>query len=240
MSERRNLSIEIEPIGIMHSPFGEKFGTPRQSGLIETAVGEIELLPPFNDPRMLQGLDGFSHIWVTFQFDRCVDQGWQARVRPPRLGGNTEVGVFASRAPFRPNHLGLSVVRLIEIRQTPVLRLRVSGVDLIDGTPVIDIKPYLPYADCKPNALGGFAAEAPEAQLAVVFSAAAEQDLRGLPDADAVRQLITDVIALDPRPAYRRGAEPGRRYGMRLGDCEVAWHVPAEGAEVTAVKRVGS
>lgn len=237
MRDHLNQTIKIEPIGIMHSPFGEKFGTPRQSGLIETAVGEIELFPPFNDPRMLQGLDGFSHIWITFQFDRCVEQGWQARVRPPRLGGNIEVGVFASRAPFRPNHLGLSVVRLIEIRQAP-LRLRVSGVDLVDATPVIDIKPYLPYADCKPDARGGFAAQAPESRLAVMFSAAAEQALGDLPDGDAVRQLITDVIALDPRPAYRRGVEPGRLYGMHLGDCEVAWRVLPDGAEVTAIQPV--
>jgi tRNA-Thr(GGU) m(6)t(6)A37 methyltransferase TsaA len=231
--------ISLDPIGVMHSPFGEKFGTPRQAGLVDAAIGEVELFRPYSDPRMFAGLEGFSHLWLTFRFDRCVDQGWHARVRPPRLGGNVDVGVWASRAPFRPNHLGLSAVRLLEVLRGTETRLRVAGIDLIDGTPILDIKPYLPYADCIADACGGFAAEAPPARFDVVFSQAAERGLAGLGNADALRRLIVDVIALDPRPAYRRGAEPQRRYGMRLGDCDVAWRVLAEDrAEVIALTPV--
>lgn len=231
--------MRIEPIGVVSSPFREKFGTPRQAGLVEEAVGELRLLSPFDDPAMLEGLAGFSHVWLTFRFDRCVTQGWRARVRPPRLGGNTEVGVWASRSPFRPNHLGLSVVRLVDVVTEPFTGLRIAGLDLVDGTPVVDIKPYLPYADCVAGASAGFAATRPEPELAVDFDPAVERRLATIEDAEGLRRLITRVIALDPRPAYRRGPEPHRQYGMQLADYEVRWRVVDDRAEVTDLTPLG-
>lgn len=214
----------VEPIGILHSPFDEKFGIPRQAGLAAHAWGEIAFLPPCDDPAMLDGLDGFSHLWLIFLFSGHVTQGWRARVRPPRLGGNREVGVWASRSPFRPNPIGLSLVRLDAVIRQPRPRLRVAGVDLLDGTPILDIKPYLPYADAQPVARAGYAATAPEPRLSVRFAAQAEAALAG-GSVPALRELVVEVLSLDPRPAYRDGAEPGRRYGMRLAGHEVRWRV---------------
>ena len=226
----------IEPIADVRSPFEEKFGIPRQPGLAPHAQGEVCLRDPYSDPDMLRGLDGFSHIWLTFRFDHCVDQGWRARVRPPRLGGNAEVGVWASRAPFRPNFLGLSVVRLLEVVVVPKPLLRVGGLDLLDGTPVFDIKPYLPYADALPDAEGGFAASAPEPILPVCFTRQAELDLARLPDPTAMQALLVEVLGLDPRPAYRRGAEPRRIYAMRLAGHDVHWRVGEHEVEVLALR----
>ena len=223
----------------MHSPFQERFGIPRQPGLAPSAIGEVRLLAPFDDAAMLQGLEGFSHVWLTFQFDRCVAQGWRPRVRPPRLGGNREVGVWASRSPFRPNFLGLSAVRLLQVVTQPEPLLRVSGLDLLDGTPVFDIKPYLPYADAITDAAGGFAPEAPAARWQVVFGAQAEADLARVPRAQELRALIGEVLALDPRPAYRQGDEPERVYGMRLGGYDVRWRVLGDRIAVQAVRAVG-
>lgn len=230
--------ISIAPIGVIRSPFGEKFGTPRQAGLVDEAIGELRFLPPFDDPAMLEGLEGFSHIWLIFRFDRCASQGWRPRVRPPRLGGNTEVGVWASRSPFRPNHLGLSVVRLIAVIKRPFSGLRVAGVDLIDGTPVVDIKPYLPYADSVANASGGFAAARPNEELTVDFAPGVERSLASLSGSDELRRLIARVISLDPRPAYRRDAESQRCYGMQLAGHEVRWRVVGDRAEVTELDPV--
>jgi hypothetical protein len=160
-------------------------------------------------------------------------------VRPPRLGGNAEVGVWASRSPFRPNFLGLSSVRLLEVVASPEPLLRVAGLDLLDGTPVFDIKPYLPYADAIRDARGGFAPAAPEARLAVTFLPQAERELSALPDPGQMRSLLTEVLGLDPRPAYRRGPEPERRYGMRLAGVDVRWRVTADGVQVETLAPPG-
>ena len=217
--------ILIQPIGRVRSPFGEKFGIPRQAGLAPSAEGEVVLLPPYDDPKMLDGLIGFSHLWLIFHFNRCVGQGWRTRVRPPRLGGNREVGVWASRSPFRPNFLGLSAVRLIEIVERPKPLLRVGGLDLLDGTPVFDIKPYLPYSDIIADATGGFAPQAPDVALKVVFSVQADASLTSATASAGLRQLIIEVLSLDPRPGYRRGDEPERVYGMLLAGHNVRWRV---------------
>ena len=217
--------ILIEPVARLRSPFGEKFGIPRQAGLAPSARGEVVFVPPYDDPAMLDGLAGFSHLWLTFRFDRCVAQGWRPRVRPPRLGGNREVGVWASRSPFRPNFLGLSAVRLLEVVERPQPLLRVAGLDLLDGTPVFDIKPYLPYSDVIAGATGGFAQQRPDAALAVRFSDAALTLLESGAVSGDLRQLIVEVLALDPRPAYRRDDEPERVYGMLLAGHNVRWRV---------------
>jgi tRNA-Thr(GGU) m(6)t(6)A37 methyltransferase TsaA len=230
--------VTIEPIARVRSPFQERFGIPRQPGLAPSAIGEVRLLAPFDDAAMLEGLEGFSHVWLIFQFDRCRAQGWRPRVRPPRLGGNTEVGVWASRAPFRPNFLGLSAVRLLQVVTQPAPLLRVSGLDLLDGTPVFDIKPYLPYADAIAEAAGGFAPDAPEARWSVVFGAQAEADLARVAGAEELRALIGEVLALDPRPAYRQGEEAERVYGMRLDGYDVRWRVMGDRIEVQAVDPV--
>jgi len=232
MSELKGNKILIAPVAYVRSPFQEKFGIPRQAGLVDDAVGEVVFVPPFDDAGMLDGLEGFSHVWLLFRFSACADRGWRPRVRPPRLGGNREVGVWASRSPFRPNGLGLSAVRLLDVVTRPRPLLRVGGIDLLDGTPVVDVKPYLPYADAIADAAGGFADAAPPAGLAVRFASLAENRLAGRDDADALRRLITGVLALDPRPAYRQIADGNRVYGMHLCGLDVRWAVDDDGVEV--------
>lgn len=216
----------IEAIARVVSPYREKFGIPRQSGLVEAARGWLVIRPDLARPEAFEGLDGFSHIWVLFGFHACAGE-YRLRVRPPRLGGNREVGVFASRSPFRPNNLGLSVLGLegIEGREGN-LRLRVNGLDLLHDTPVFDIKPYLPYSDCVAGARSGYAAARPDPSLAVVFSRGAEERLALMGgEGERLRRLITQTLALDPRPAYRRQSDDERHYGMRLEGLDVRWRV---------------
>ncbi len=221
---------EFEPIGYIASCFKEKFGIPRQSGLIPEARGVLEIVPPYNRPEAFRELADYSHIWLSFVFHANGRSEWKPTVRPPRLGGNQRVGVFASRSPFRPNPIGLSVVQLERLELEPKrVALHVSGIDLLDGTPVLDIKPYLPYADALPGASSGYAPEAPSAEgsVDIHFSSTAEQALNAFPEqqADALRRLIRQMLALDPRPGYRRGGREQRRYGTRLLDFDLQWEI---------------
>lgn len=231
------MKFELAPIGIVHSPFKEKFGVPRQPGIATAARATLELLPPFDREEALEGLSGFSHVWLVFVFHATAAQSWQPSVRPPRLGGNVRVGVFASRSMFRPNPLGLSVVELEGYgREDGRLVLHVKGADLIDGTPVLDIKPYIPYADSIPDARSGYAAHAPEPRLSVRFTAQAEAGLNARAAHEPrLRELIEQVLRTDPRPAYRDEASGARVYGMRLLDFDLRWRVEGDSAVVVAL-----
>jgi tRNA-Thr(GGU) m(6)t(6)A37 methyltransferase TsaA len=230
---------EFEAIGIIRSPFKEKFGIPRQPGLVPGAGGVLELLPPFNRPETVAELDGYSHLWVQFVFHQSLREQWQPTVRPPRLGGNRRVGVFASRAPFRPNPIGLSVVALEKVIAEPGrVELQLSGIDMVDGTPVLDVKPYVPYVDSIPAARSGFADAAPPASLNVRFAERVEQQLRERPEGEELRTLIEQLLALDPRPAYQEQGE--RVYGFRLYDFDLRWRVIDGCAEVVELNTVVS
>lgn len=232
------MNITLSPIGTIHSPFKEKFGVPRQPGIASAARATLELLPPYDREEALEGLAGFSHIWVLFVFHATAAQGWNPTVRPPRLGGNARVGVFASRSTFRPNPIGMSVVELDGItREDGKLVLHIKGADILDGTPVLDIKPYVPYADSLPDARGGFADSAPGNRLSVQFTAAAEAQLavREL-EHPQLRELITQVLSADPRPAYRDDEAAERIYGMRLFDFDLRWRVEGNSAVVVELR----
>ena len=222
----------FSPIGFLATPFGDRFGIPRQPLLAPHARGQLRLLPPYDREEAVRGLDAFSHVWLTFIFHRSVGQ-WHPTVRPPRLGGNARVGVFASRSPFRPNPLGLSLVELLAIDSSDGVLLTFGGVDLLDGTPVLDIKPYLPFIESQPLASGGFV-DGPPRQLSVEFSVQAAGQLRKheqrWPDLAA---LLREVLAQDPRPAY--ADDPLRQYGFRLYDLEIRWRCSATRAVVEAV-----
>lgn len=221
----------MRPVAMLRSPYKEKFGIPRQPGLVDVAC-DVELLPGFDRPEMVEGLEGFSHLWLTFVFHGCAAEGWRPRVRPPRLGGNARVGVFASRSPYRPNHLGLSVVELVGIEREGRLRLKVRGADLLDGTPILDIKPYVPYVDAVPDARSGFAPAPPPPRLAVTFSEQAHAALAG---DERLNRLIRGVLAQDPRPAYQAD-DPERVYGVRLADVNVRFRIANGEALVIAVE----
>ena len=211
---------EWRAVARIRSDFGQKFGIPRQSGLVEELEAEVVFQPEFRDPEALRGLEGFSHIWLIWVFSQSARAGWSPTVRPPRLGGNQRMGVFATRSPFRPNPIGLSCVRLLEVRphtpQGPVLR--VAGADLLDGTPILDIKPYVPYADSHPEARGGFASSPWESGLTVEFP---PELLERVPEEK--RAALAGVLAQDPRPPYQD--DPGRVYGMAFAGLEIRFQV---------------
>lgn len=218
--------IEMEIIARIRSPFPEKFGVPRQSGLVESLQAQIVFEEGFRNADAVRGLEGFSHIWLIWQFSRAVRETWSPTVRPPRLGGNERMGVFATRSPFRPNAIGLSCVKLerieLDSRLGPVLH--VSGADLMDGTPIFDIKPYLPYCDSHPEAAGGWTDEAEHRRLQVMFP---PELLAQVPEGQ--RGGLLGVLAGDPRPRYQK--DPKRVYGLRFGDVNVKFTV--SGAELT-------
>ncbi|WP_456445556.1 tRNA (N6-threonylcarbamoyladenosine(37)-N6)-methyltransferase TrmO [Thiolapillus sp.] len=235
MSADHAAGFSIQAVGRVRSPYREKFGIPRQPGLVNVPA-TIEMLPPFHEPEMFEGLADFSHLWLSFIFHACLDQGWKKKVRPPRLGGNVSKGVFATRSPFRPNHLGLSVVQLDRIETVDGrVVLHVLGADLLDGTPIVDIKPYVSYTDTVAGASSGFAGKAPGAVLDVAFSAQAGEVLKLLPDGKLLADQLAALISLDPRPAYKQGDTDARTWGMRFSTLDVRWRVEGRQALVTGI-----
>ena len=210
----------IQAIARMHSDFSSKFGIPRQSGLVQELRSTIVFEPEFRNPDALRGIEEFSHLWLIWQFSEAVRQGWSATVRPPRLGGNTRMGVFATRSPFRPNNLALSSVTLLGVEQTKNYGtvLHVGGADLMDGTPIFDIKPYIPYGDCHPDAVGGFTDRAGEFLLNVEFP---QQLLEMLPEDK--RDAAIGVLSHAPRPSYQRN--PERVYGLPFAGVDIRFTV---------------
>ena len=214
------MDITINPIARMHSDFATKFGIPRQSGLVEELRSSIVFEPEYRNADALRGIEDFSHLWIIWQFSEAVRDGWSPSVRPPRLGGNTRMGVFATRSPFRPNNLGLSCVKLLSVEQTDEFGtvLHVGGADLMDGTPIFDIKPYIPYSDCHPDAAGGFTDTAGDFLLEVNFPV---ELLQKLPEDK--REAAIGVLSHDPRPSYQR--KPGRIYGLNFAGFDIRFTV---------------
>lgn len=214
--------MELKIIARIHTDFKTKFGVPRQSGLVNELKAQIVFEPEYRNAEALRGLEGFSHIWLLWDFSQAHQEGWSPTVRPPRLGGNKRMGVWATRSPFRPNHIGLSSVQLTAIQtdttQGPVLEVR--GADLMDGTPIYDIKPYLPFTDCHPNATGGFAQEQNEAiaPLQVIIPEELKSQL-----GEERTKALEGVLAADPRPHYQN--DPSRTYAMEFAGKEIKFRV---------------
>ena len=217
-------------IAHIRTDFPTKFGVPRQAGVVESLTGRIVFEPEYRNAAALKGLEGFSHIWLIWQFSKAVRETWSPTVRPPRLGGNARMGVFATRSPFRPNSLGLSCVRLLGVEHTEKYGtvLHVGGADLMDGTPIFDIKPYIPYADCQNDATGGFTDNADDYLLDVDFP----QELLALLPADKQDAAIA-VLSHDPRPSYQR--KPDRVYGLTFAGFDIRFTVCDKILTVTEV-----
>ena len=234
------MNYTLSPIGKIHSCFTEKFGVPRQPGLASAAQAVVEVYPEYAREEAFRGLEGFSHIWLIFVFNQSVSDQWRPTVRPPRLGGNQRVGVFSTRSPYRPNSLGMSVVTLDGVNTSDnKVALHISNHDLVDGTPIVDIKPYIRYADSVVDATGGFAPQAPQKQLKVSFTGGAHKqctEFSGQYPNLAI--LITQVLALDPRPAYSKDNLSDKTYGIQLFDINVCWSVTDQGMVVTNLHRV--
>ena len=225
------MDVIIQPIARMRSDFATKFGIPRQSGLVEELRSTIVFEPEYRNPDALRGIEEFSHLWLIWQFSEAVRQGWSPTVRPPRLGGNTRMGVFATRSPFRPNNLGLSSVRLLGVEHTAEFGtvLHVGGADLMDGTPIFDIKPYIPYGDCHMDATGGFTDRAGEFLLQVDFP---QELLEKLPPDK--REAAKAVLSHDPRPSYQRKED--RIYGLTFAGQDIRFTVREDRLTVVEVK----
>ena len=225
------MDIAIHPIARMHSDFSSKFGIPRQSGLVQQLESTIVFEPAYRNADALRGIEDFTHLWLIWQFSEAVRQDWSPTVRPPRLGGNTRMGVFATRSPFRPNNLGLSCVQLLGVETTPDVGtvLHVGGADLLDGTPIFDIKPYIPYADCHPEATGGFTDSAGDFLLSVDFP---PNLLNRLPAGK--REAAAAVLSHDPRPSYQR--TPGRVYGLSFAGYDIRFTVEENHLQVLDVQ----
>ena len=211
--------MEMKPIAYIHNDYTAKFGIPRQSGLVEEVVSTIVFEPEYRNLEAFRGIEGYSHLWLLWVFSEAVRDTWSPTVLPPRLGGKTRMGVFATRSPFRPNPIGLSSVKLVGFEQTkdgPVLH--VAGADLMDGTPILDVKPYLPYTDSHPDAVGGFADPVKDYHLNVVFP---EALMAQVPE--RLREPVLGLLAQDPRPSYQN--DPDRLYGVAFGNYDFRFHV---------------
>ena len=229
--------MNITPIAYINTPYKQKFAIPRQPNLVREALGEIIFENDFADPNCLRGIEQFSHLWLVFVFHETADKGWAPTVQPPRLGGKENMGVFATRSTFRPNPIGLSVVENLGWKQQGAsLTLQVGGLDLLDGTPILDIKPYLPYADALPQAKAGFAETAPSSAYEIRYSVDAELSLQELessyPD---LRSFISSVLKQDPRPAWRKKEQDTKRYGMTLFHLNIKWQVYESHIEVISI-----
>lgn len=224
-------SMEIKPIAYIRTDFKEKFGIPRQSGITDKLSAKIIFTPEFRNPDALRGIEGFSHLWLIFDFSLAHRQKWSPTVRPPRLGGNERRGVFATRSPFRPNPIGLSSVKLIRVEKSKKDGdiLIVSGADLLDNTPILDIKPYLPYADCHTDATGGFTDNIDKPPLEVVFP----DELLSLID-EAKREGLIEILAEDPRPSYQEDSE--RIYSMLFDRFDIKFTVSDNTLAVIEIK----
>ena len=225
--------MEIKPIARIHTDFSEKFGVPRQACLAPSLTGKIVFEPEYKNVRAVKELDGFSHIWLIWEFSQCSDSKFSPTVRPPRLGGNRRVGVFASRSPFRPNRLGLSCVKIEKIEtggeNAPIIT--VSGVDMTDGTPIYDIKPYIPIADCIPTASEGYTAQTKKYKISVNCD---EKLLSIIPENK--RQALLELLSNDPRPAYND--EEGKEYGVTFAGFNIRFKYENNGLSVTQIKEV--
>ena len=227
------MEVTVKPIARMHSDFATKFGIPRQSGLVEELRSTIVFEPEFRNDDALRGIEDLSHLWIIWQFSEAVRDGWSPTVRPPRLGGNTRMGVFATRSPFRPNNLGLSCVKLLGVEHTEEFGtvLHIGGADLMDGTPIFDIKPYIPYSDCKPDATGVFTDMAGDFLLKVEFP---DDLLQKFPENK--RDAAIGVLSHDPRPSYQR--KPGRVYGLTFAGFDIRFTVEADTLTVVEVNEL--
>ena len=236
----RSTSFTFKPIGFIRSPFKEKFGIPRQAGLAPNARATLELVHPYNREESVRGLDEFTHLWISFLFHGVDEEHFRPMVRPPRLGGNRRLGVFATRSTHRPNRIGLSAVKLDRIDTSDGVKLFLSGVDLLNETPVLDIKPYLPWSDSLPDAQAGFAHEAPTPKLRVSLSDSATYFLNTLDDhrSKKLLALIEEVVALDPRPAYIQDSNPDRSFGCKLKRYNIIWTVKDETATIESIEHL--
>ena len=225
----------VHPLATVRSGFGGKFGVPRQPGLCPSAWGRLVFHEEYRSPEAVRGIEGFSHLWLIFGFHETADQGWKPTVRPPRLGGNRRIGVFASRSTFRPNGLGLSLVRLegidVTSQESPVLLL--GGLDLLDGTPVYDVKPYLPYAEALPDAAAGYAGEV-IGRLPVEVESGAAADFAELPE--RAQAVLMETLSLDPRPATQM-ADPQRTFGASLCGCNVRFAIREGICRISRIER---
>ena len=237
--------MKLTPIAYTKSPYKQKFAIPRQPNLVREARGEIIFNKDFADPNCLRGIEQFSHLWLIFVFHETADKGWSPTVQPPRLGGKESIGVFATRSTFRPNPVGMSVVENLGWEQKgSSLSLQVGGLDLLDGTPILDIKPYLPYADAVSQASAGFADLAPASDCDLVFSTEAEQDLAELGthnlDYPDLKAFIASVLKQDPRPAWRKRDPDDKRYGMSLYDLNIKWRIEQNSILVLSIRKESS
>ena len=233
----------VQPIALITSPFTDKFSIPRQPGLAPSVISTVSFVGDFDHAASIEGIQQYSHLWLIFEFNQHRSHQWRERVRPPRLGGNKQLGVFATRSPFRPNNLGMSVVKLVDVVVKPQVKLVVSGADLLDQTPIVDIKPYVPYVDAIPEASSAFAGDEPN-QLEVCFSATAEAFIDELTSNAAksehyqnLRQVIIEVLRQDPRPAYHASKQPERHYVSQLYELELNWYVTGQCLTITEIRQ---